>query len=293
MGQYNGYNWLDTSEDMSPDFDAESRKWYFDGTREDIEKLLSEVVLTHERGPKKGQRIVPDDVNIYNDGDPLFNHSVFKRETEKSKLTLDLEDPIDRFLNLCLISPDDVLRPSEDNPAIADDTRYEVHSAGSQEKREVRNTNLKMEATAVIQGLGQKKLLSLCRALNHPTFYPLKDLSETSLKATAYQILVEEGADMKDKNGKLYLETLIDYSKLTLRELEIKQLLAFAYKKGVISKRRDGNYYLFRDRDNSEIIEDILDDNNLYEKLLSKDGIELKNGEDLLAFLHNRFAETE
>jgi hypothetical protein len=149
-----------------------------------------------------------------------------------------------------------------------------------------------MEAAAVIQGLGQKKLLSVCRALNHPTFYPPKDLSEASLRTSAYQLLVEDGADMKDVNGKLYLETFIEYAKLTLRELEVRQLLTMAFKKGVISKRRDGHYYLFRDRENSEIIDDILDDNNLYEKLLAKDGIELKNGDDLLAFLHTKFAET-
>lgn len=291
VGQYEGKNWLDTGEEMRPEFDAEEGKWRFAGTQEDIEKLLTEVVLNHEFGVKEGTRITPNDVNIYNIKDPLFNHSIFIRETEKSKLSLKHTDPLDNFLYLCLIASEDIADPQEDNPAVSGDTRYDVLELGAEEKKNVESINLVMEVTSVINALDQKKLSSVCRALNHPLFFPAEDLSLDSLKMTAYQRMITEGPEMKDKSGKLYLEKFLELAKLTKRELELKELLTFSMKKGIISVRRDGNFYYFHDRETSEVLEDVLDESNLFEKLLTKDGISLQNGDDLLSALRKRYSE--
>ena len=291
MGQYEGNNWLDTGEDMCPEFNAEENAWFFDGDTEDIKKLLKEVNLNHEFGPKVGKRILFEDVNLYNPADPLFNHSVFKRMTEKSKLRIDHSKPLDNFLYLCLIALEDTLRPDEDNPAVSADTRYEVVQAGSDEKKQAKSLSDKLEATARLHAMDRTKMLQVARALNHPLFFPPKGISEDSLRSTLYLRVIEEGKDMKDSDGKTFISKFIELSDLTKKELEIQEIVGFAIKRGIVSPRRDGNYHLFKGGDETEILEGIHSEKDLIDELKIRGGYKLNDGGSLIALLRNKFKD--
>lgn len=291
MGQYDGNNWLDTGEDMCPMFNGEENQWFFSGDQNDIKKLLKEVNLNHEFGPKEGQKITIEDVNLYNPADPLFNHSVLKRMTEKSKLRIDHSKPLDNFLYLCLIALEDTLKPDENNPAVSADTRYEVIQAGADEKRKADTLNEKMEATSRLHALDLNKMKQVARALNHPLFFPPKDITESSLRATMYLRIIEEGQDMKDESGVSYLSKFIDLCQLTKKQLEVSELVGFALRDGTISSRRDGNFYFFKGGDESEILEGVTSVQDLKNKVSSRHGIKLEDGSSLIVLLRNKFED--
>lgn len=286
-GQYEGNNWLDCGEDVCPIFSAEEGKWFFNGTQKDIEKLLNTVTLTHESGPKKGQTIKPDDVSLYNPADPLFNHSALQQITEKSKITFKHDNPVDNFLYLCVTAAPETLLPDENNPAVSGDKTYEIIQAGAENKKSFDKVKGKIEVAAILDGNDHTKLMMMARCLNLPAFYPTKDLSPESLVQSLYFHLVEEDG------GDAYIEKFTNLAKMTKRELEIREVLTFAIKKGIISSRRDGNFYVFKGNDNNEILDGIMSEDDLVERLKTKDGIALENEDDLLSYLRQRFKENK
>ena len=256
QGNFDGTTYLDTSRDECPIFSAEDGKWYFAGDRNDIKSLVPEMGLLHERGPKKGRIIQAEEVNLNNDADPLFNHSALTKQTENGKLRLDHDNPVDRFLYLCLVALEDVVSADEDNPAEKMGATYEMLEAGMEDKKKSNEINLKVEAAARLNGLTHEKLIKVIRALNHYRLYPRKDVQYESLQTTVYQYIIDEG-HAKDSDGVQYIKKFIDMCDLETRELEVYELVAFGMKKGLISARRDGNYYIFRDGDHQREMEGV------------------------------------
>lgn len=283
VGAYDGMKYLGTSDTKGPIYEADSGRWSFKGTEKDLKNFVKDLGMLHEKGAKKGDLIKPEEVNFYNAGDPFFNHSSFKLDAVGGNLRMDSENPIHRFVNCCLLGQERVWSSSRSNPSEKADADYELLSEDYDDIERAKKIDWKVEAATFMGKLSKKRLVQVVRAINHIKLHPKNDITEESLKRGVYEYIIEQGEKTVDAEGVPYIEKFVNFAKMEPAELELLELLSYGMRKGIVSPRRDGKYYVFNSGSDQEEMKGVSSTKEAINFLKDASNIEV------ISFLRSKF----
>lgn len=250
QGEYRGQQLLDTKQFLSPKWDITKSKFAWGGTEQQLAEIVEELKLEYEEGhPNYGQIIKPQDVKIGNFKDPFFRHSTFKNRyyLEEGRSSLNLEDPIQRFLWLCYLGDPSVHNKSQGRISKykmagmkmeAVMPKYEHMDQAQKAEKKVRA----MELLAQMKE-NEDRMHAIASAMGIPSYHP--DVDRNKL----FVILMEEGALQESETSKRYggktgQSRFIELAEMDDADINVLSMVMQGIRKALIRRTSDG--YLFQ-----------------------------------------------
>jgi len=158
IGPYKGVTFFHAKEFLAPHWDDVKNQWFWGGTHQELVRLIKEMELKYERGPKEGQIIEPNEENperhLKDFNDPVFRHISLYGQSymDEGIVNLRQNDAIQRFLTLCYKANthvDDSDNDSQISPYIRAGQRYKMISPKTQAERDKREVFDEVDAVVL------------------------------------------------------------------------------------------------------------------------------------------------
>lgn len=242
VGEFRGLKFLQTTQGFIPKYDSSARRWEFAGSKNDFIDLALKCGLYHEYGPKKGSKITSNDIDLSNPDDPFFNHSQLYFRAEGGMHKMDLKDPLNEFLYLCMKADQTIDAGGKRNPLLDNLKKYELVNISEEVQNDVNEIDTMAEAMSLYANMDHDRMVEVASALGIPAKKHLDSKNPNGLKITLYKEYVNNTTPSMDgKTTKQ--EQFIQYAKLTDRDLTLMQLIKQGKNLGLIRPRyKQGNF---------------------------------------------------
>lgn len=242
VGEFKGLKFLETSQGFIPTFNPEKRRFDFAAGRDVLIDIVERANLYHESGPKKGQRIKPDDVDWNNPDDPFFTHTELSFRADSGMKKFDLNNPLNEFIYYCLKDNNLIDSGGRKNPLLDGMKKYELINISEEVQESVNEIEVDAKAKALFSNMDHDRMVEVATALGIPAKKHLDSNNPNGLKVTLYKEFVNNTTlDVDGKTTKQ--EVFIKYAELDARDLTLMQVIKHGKNLGLIHPRyKKGNF---------------------------------------------------
>lgn len=199
-GNYKSVGLPSTKQGICPHWNELSKQWAWGGTIEDLERLITRLKLKYRKGhPKEGQIISSEHAadRLYDFGDEVFTHPDFygKKYMESGKISLNSEDPLDKFLYFCYAGSSFVDDKSKSQSKyLKAGMKYELVIPKEQELERSDEVTNKIEAIKLVSDVckDEDRMRHICAIMQLPGY----DMKTTTYKAM--EVMLYDAANSEE-----------------------------------------------------------------------------------------------
>jgi len=213
-------------------------RYCFDGSPEDLQKIVSALKLKYEKGHMEEGKLIPQS-NPEDIGDPFFNHTYFQGKFAAKGGTILLDDSIPEQ-KLFVLS-------YQANRTVNDKTKQEGHSVGAvwelispvkEEEFKSEDNDKMLKAYGYLQDKNPETLAKIALILDVDADY--KDPNSIKNKLIT---AIRENKKLKDF-GTRFIDKFVEFSTASLDDINPLYLIRKAITHGTLSWT--GEYYQFK-----------------------------------------------
>lgn len=241
---------LGTSRPLTPQFNITTNKWGFKGDAVTLKELVSQIQMRYEKGEKRGQIIKPEEVDIHNRYDPFFDHSEMMVKLENGKAKLNLTNPKDKFLYLCLSDDPNITNSKVGNPFLTKHQKFELLDINEEKAKIADNLDERIEAYTLFKNIknNQDRLFSVARALDI-----IKDSKPEDTTALIIELDTRwvQNMGLYPNSSKTYQQVFIETAEKDTESLNRMYLVNFGVWKSIVRPRTYDGFWTMKLRDGS------------------------------------------
>lgn len=247
-GEYTGYKFPSSIEDIVPKFDPILKVWPFEGDDEQLQEIVDALELRYPRKhPDAGKQITK--ANRRNPNDAFFDHPTWTENPEimeGSSKVLNTNDPRQRFLMLCTVGNRFTEGDEEnDNPLTAVGIKYKMIKSTADDAKTIKSAQTEMELISALFEMPHEKArdISIIMGL---VFSLESDYNVDRIKPNLLETLKKTSTDTGDRRifeGKSPQAFFGELSKDKAGVLTKKVNIRLGINKNIL-RFKDGNYQL-------------------------------------------------